>query len=68
VTLEKLVGGLVLAAVAIVAPTAKVQSLGGRQGRSQGTHHSRREVATGRTPASFAPYQRALCNKCHVKD
>jgi hypothetical protein len=22
----------------------------------------------GRTPASFAPFQRALCNKCHVKD
>jgi hypothetical protein len=22
----------------------------------------------GRTAASFAPFQRALCNKCHVKD
>jgi hypothetical protein len=22
----------------------------------------------GRTPASFAPFQRAMCNKCHVKD
>jgi hypothetical protein len=22
----------------------------------------------GRTPASFAPFQRALCNKCHAKD